>query len=63
MRIDRARLRLQIAVMAAISAVTAMLIGFDVHVPLVVYNASGSTPLGFYYLEERLPRRGELSDI
>jgi conjugative transfer signal peptidase TraF len=64
MRIDRARLRLQIAVMAAISAANAaMLIGFDVHVPLVVYNASGSAPLGFYYLEERLPRRGEMTVI
>ena len=62
MRIDRARLRLQIAVMAAISvAYVAMLVGFEVHAPLVVYNASGSAPLGFYYLENRLPGRGELA--
>jgi conjugative transfer signal peptidase TraF len=64
MRIDRARLRLQIAVMAAISAAdVAMLVGFDVHVPLVIYNASGSAPLGFYYLENRLPGRGEMAVV
>jgi conjugative transfer signal peptidase TraF len=64
MRIDGARLRLQIAVMAAISATcVAMLIVFDVHVPLVIYNASGSAPLGFYYLENRLPGRGELAVV
>jgi conjugative transfer signal peptidase TraF len=61
MRVDRARLRLQIFVMAAISAAEiAMLVGLDVHVPLVIYNASGSAPLGFYYLENRQPERGEL---
>ena len=38
-----------------------MLIGFDVRIPLIVYNASGSVPLGFYYLEQRLPVRGELA--
>jgi conjugative transfer signal peptidase TraF len=64
MRIDPARLRLQIAMMAAISAAyVAMLVGFDVNAPLVIYNASGSAPLGFYYLENRLPRRGELAVI
>lgn len=64
MRIDPARLRLQMAVLAAISAANvAMLIGFDVHTPLVVYNASGSAPLGFYRLENRLPRRGEMAII
>ena len=50
--------------MAAMSAVyVATLIGFDVHVPLIVYNASGSAPLGFYYIEDRLPRRGELAIV
>jgi conjugative transfer signal peptidase TraF len=64
MRIDRARLRLQIAVIASISAANvAMLVGLDAHVPLVVYNASGSAPLGFYYLENRLPGRGELAVV
>jgi type IV secretory pathway protease TraF len=64
MRLDRACLRLQIVVMAAISAAfLAMLIGFEVHAPLVVYNASGSAPLGFYLLEDRLPRCGELAVV
>jgi len=59
---DRGRLRLKIVVLTAISAAyVAMLIGFEVRVPLVVYNASGSAPLGFYYLENRLPGRGELA--
>jgi conjugative transfer signal peptidase TraF len=64
MRIDRARLRLQIAVLLTVSfANVAMLIGFDIRVPLVIYNASGSAPLGFYYLEDRLPARGELAVV
>lgn len=64
MRIDRAQLRRQIVVLAAISvANVAILIGSDVHVPLVVYNASGSAPLGFYYLGNRLPKRGEMAVI
>ena len=64
MRIDRARLRLQIAVIAVISATNvASFIGFAVRVPLIIYNASGSAPLGFYYVEDRLPTRGELTVI
>jgi conjugative transfer signal peptidase TraF len=64
MRFDRARLRLQIAVMAVISATSvATFIGFAIRVPLVIYNASGSAPLGFYYVEDRLPARGELAVI
>lgn len=64
MRIDRARLRLRIAVLLVISAANiAILIAFDVRVPLVIYNASGSAPLGFYYVEDRLPTRGELALI
>jgi conjugative transfer signal peptidase TraF len=62
MRIDLTRLRLQIAVLVAISVVNvSMLVASDVRVPIVVYNASGSAPLGFYHLESRLPRRGELA--
>jgi conjugative transfer signal peptidase TraF len=62
MQIDRARLRLRIAVLLAISAANvAVLIAFGVRVPLVIYNASGSAPLGFYYVEDRLPTRGELA--
>jgi conjugative transfer signal peptidase TraF len=64
MRIDRARLRLQITVLASISAaIVAMLAGFDVHAPLIVYNASGSAPFGFYLLGDKLPRRGEMAVI
>jgi conjugative transfer signal peptidase TraF len=63
MQIDR-HLRLRIAVLAAMSAANiAMLVGLYVHAPLIVYNASGSAPLGFYYLENRLPSRGEVAVI
>ncbi|MBR1243508.1 S26 family signal peptidase [Bradyrhizobium sp. AUGA SZCCT0274] len=34
-------------------------LGFGTHPPLIIYNATGSAPLGFYYLESRLPARGE----
>jgi conjugative transfer signal peptidase TraF len=58
------RLRLQIAVLAAIAAaIVAMLIAASVRAPLVIYNASGSAPLGFYYLEYRLPARGEIAVV
>ncbi len=64
MRIEPAHLLLRIAVLAAISAASvAMLISSDVHVPLVIYNASGSAPLGFYYLENRAPERGEMAVV
>ena len=63
MQIDR-HLRARIAVLAAISAANiAMLVGLGVHAPLIVYNASGSAPLGFYYLENRLPDRGEIAAV
>jgi len=59
-----ARLRLQISVLATISVViVAMLIANGVRAPLIVYNASGSAPLGFYYLEDRLPSRGETAVV
>jgi conjugative transfer signal peptidase TraF len=64
MRIDRSRLNLRFAVLWVISAANvAMLIGFDVRAPLILYNASGSAPLGFYDIESRLPVRGELAVI
>jgi conjugative transfer signal peptidase TraF len=57
-------LRFRVAVLAAISAATiATLAGLYVHSPLIVYNASGSAPLGFYYLESRLPGRGEVAVV
>ncbi|MCA6121273.1 S26 family signal peptidase [Bradyrhizobium sp. WSM 1704] len=38
-----------------------MLVSFVAGTPLVIYNASGSAPLGFYYLAQRLPGKGELA--
>ncbi len=29
--------------------------------PLLIYNATGSAPLRFYYLEQRLPASGEFA--
>ena len=61
MPVEPARLRFQIGVLATISVViVAMLVAIGVHAPLIVFNASGSAPLGFYYLENRLPLRGEI---
>ncbi|MPZ41508.1 MAG: S26 family signal peptidase [Rhizobiales bacterium] len=31
--------------------------------PVILYNASGSAPLGFYRVEDRLPRRGEMAVV
>jgi conjugative transfer signal peptidase TraF len=63
MQIDR-HLRARIIVMAAISAANiAMLVSLSAHAPRIVYNASGSAPLGFYYLENRLPDRGEIAVV
>lgn len=64
MRIDHTRLRLQIPVLAAMSAaIVSVLISFGGRTPLVIYNASGSAPLGFYYLENRFPDRGETAVV
>jgi conjugative transfer signal peptidase TraF len=52
----------QIAVLWAMSAsIIAILMSPLAEVPFVIYNASGSAPLGFYYLERRMPSRGELA--
>ena len=62
MLIDRARPWRQVAVLSAMCAGTiAMLMSAAAEEPLLIYNASGSAPLGFYYLERRLPVRGELA--
>lgn len=51
-------------VLAAISAVSvSMIVTFFPPEPLVIYNASGSAPLGFYRIEQRLPKRGEMAAI
>lgn len=63
MRVDPS-LRTSVAVLAVISmAYVVALVGLGVHVPAIVYNASGSAPLGFYYLDHRLPRRGEVAVV
>lgn len=62
MRINRTKLRRQATVLSAMCAGTiALLMSSVPAAPLVIYNASGSAPLGFYYLEQRLPARGELA--
>ncbi|XSC42225.1 S26 family signal peptidase [Bradyrhizobium sp. RDT10] len=62
MLIDRASPWRQLAVLSAMCAsIIAVLISFANGMPLLIYNASGSAPLGFYYLEQRLPAHGELA--
>jgi type IV secretory pathway protease TraF len=52
----------QLAVLSAMSVSTiAALVSFASQEPVVIYNASGSAPLGFYYVEPRAPARGELA--
>ncbi|WP_315833498.1 S26 family signal peptidase [Bradyrhizobium prioriisuperbiae] len=64
MRNDFDRLRPKLVIFAVISAVfVATLVTFNVRVPLVVYNGSGSAPLGFYWVELRLPGRGEMAVV
>ncbi|MCA6111794.1 S26 family signal peptidase [Bradyrhizobium sp. CNPSo 4026] len=62
MPIDRARLWRQATILSAMCAgIVTLLIWSVPAVPLLIYNASGSAPLGFYYMEQRLPMRGELA--
>ncbi|WP_334419002.1 MULTISPECIES: S26 family signal peptidase [unclassified Bradyrhizobium] len=42
-----------------VSTITAL----SPHAPLVIYNASGSAAFGFYRLEDRLPKAGEMAVI
>ncbi len=56
--------RSNVAVLAGVSvAVVATFIALAPHPPLVLYNASGSAPLGFYRVESRLPGRGETAVV
>ncbi len=60
MRDNRDRLRLQIIVLAIIAAmIVLMLTVLFSRLPVLIYNGSGSAPLGFYTVENRLPSRGE----
>ncbi|TWB03673.1 S26 family signal peptidase [Bradyrhizobium stylosanthis] len=62
MLIDRNRPWRQLAALSAMSAGTiAALVSFAPQEPVVIYNASRSAPLGFYYVEPRVPARGELA--
>ncbi|MCP3407614.1 S26 family signal peptidase [Bradyrhizobium sp. CCGB01] len=62
MPIDRNKPWHQLVVLSAMSASTvAALLTFGPQQPVVIYNASGSAPLGFYYVEPRAPARGELA--
>jgi conjugative transfer signal peptidase TraF len=60
----RRHLRAKAAVLAAISvSIVASIVALAPHAPVVVYNASGSAPFGFYRVENRLPERGEMAVI
>ncbi|MCK1641241.1 S26 family signal peptidase [Bradyrhizobium sp. 157] len=62
MQIDRTRLWRQASILSAMCAgIITLLMSSAPSVPLLIYNASGSAPLGFYYLEQRSPVRGELA--
>lgn len=62
MRIDRPQLWRQATTLSAMCAgMITLMMSSAPAVPLLIYNATGSAPLGFYYLEQRLPARGELA--
>ncbi|WP_083991899.1 S26 family signal peptidase [Bradyrhizobium embrapense] len=62
MRIDPRRRFRRAAILATMcGGIVTLSVAFADRVPLVIYNASGSAPLGFYVLEQRLPTRGELA--
>ncbi|UWU66136.1 S26 family signal peptidase [Bradyrhizobium sp. NC92] len=62
MPIDRTRLWRQTSTLSAMCAgIITLLMSSAPAVPLLIYNATGSAPLGFYYVEPRLPARGELA--
>jgi conjugative transfer signal peptidase TraF len=59
---DPPRLREQVIILAIVSAALAatLVVPMAEGYPLILYNASGSAPLGFYRVENRLPKRGEM---
>jgi len=65
MNADPARLRGQIVVLAVLSGVlvAAIAIPTTTHTPRLVYNASGSAPIGFYRVENRPPSRGDIAVV
>ncbi|WP_027554895.1 S26 family signal peptidase [Bradyrhizobium sp. Cp5.3] len=62
MRTDRMPSWQSLATLSAMCAgIIAMFMSAAVEPPLLIYNASGSAPLGFYFVEQKLPARGELA--
>jgi conjugative transfer signal peptidase TraF len=62
MPIDRKRVWRQATILSTMcTGIITLLMSSAPAVPLLIYNATGSAPLGFYYLEQRLPGRGELA--
>lgn len=62
MRIDPRRRFRRAAILAVMcGGIVTLCMAFANRAPLLIYNASGSAPLGFYALEQRLPARGELA--
>jgi len=58
---DSARRDEQFAVLAILSiVVSASLMSVNSSLPRLIYNASGSAPIGWYRVESRLPSRGDL---
>jgi conjugative transfer signal peptidase TraF len=58
------RLRTKVVTLASISAAAiSSIVALAPHAPIVVYNGSGSAPLGFYRVEHRLPERGEMAVV
>jgi conjugative transfer signal peptidase TraF len=62
---DPARLREQIVVLAILSIIQVAAIAIPTYAqaPWLIYNASGSAPLGFYRVDHHLPSRGDMAVI
>jgi type IV secretory pathway protease TraF len=43
------------------ASIIAILMSSLAEAPFLIYNASSSAPLGLYFLERRMPSRGELA--
>jgi conjugative transfer signal peptidase TraF len=62
MWIDRHDLwRTSVLLSATCGGIVSLLVSFANQTPRLIFNASGSAPLGFYYLDQQLPLKGELA--
>lgn len=62
MRTRHHRLWLKTRIVAATcGGIIALLLSAAPGTPILIFNATGSAPFGFYYLEQRYPTRGELA--